>query len=94
MSAEELIVGKSHAILVALPENFTPPTHKVEDCICEGAKPGATSRLLINNCPCCQGVQILTWKMCNCTEGHPTKVSLPPNTTRRIRYIDNVGAIA
>ena len=96
MPADELIVGKSHVIFVGLPENFTPPTKNPDDCICEGAKPGSTSRRLIANCPCCDGVQILTQKICNCEEGHPMKVTLPPslNGRQRLRYIDTIGAIA
>ena len=90
---EELIIGKSHSILVAKPENFTPPTKNPDDCICEAKGVPGAGRLLIANCPCCDGVQILVWKICNCEEGHPMRVSLPPNTTMRLRYIDNTEPI-
>jgi len=86
------VIKKQH--LVAKFENFTPPTHNPEDCEC-GAKGDPTKgRLLIANCPCCDGIQGLVWEECKCPEGaHRPKVTLPPNGTKRIRYINTVEPI-
>lgn len=56
--------GEPHYHLFAKPENFTPPTHKADDCICGGGLPGAKGRTLIANCPCCDGVQTLVEEAC------------------------------
>ena len=85
-----------HKHLFAKPENFTPPTKNPDDCICGGGKPGATGHTLIANCPCCQGIQILVEDLCDCDDPSYIKVrvTLPPDTKMRIRYIDNVGPIS
>jgi len=46
--------------------SFTPPTHNPDDCECGGGKPGATSRLLMPNCPCCAGITHLKSIPCDC----------------------------
>lgn len=94
MASEEELIGKK-VHLVGKPEDYTPPTKNPEDCIC-GAKGDPTAgRILIANCPCCDGVQVLRFDVCNCPEGtHVFKTTLPPNTTTRLRYIDNSGGIA
>lgn len=93
MNHEE-IIGK-HTHLFAKPENFTPPTNKEEDCICGGFKSGGTSRSLIANCPCCDGVQLLVVDLCDCPDSRFIKfrVVLPPNTSMRVRRIENVEPI-
>lgn len=95
--SQEPQVGEPHFHL--FPDKITPPTHKEDDCICQGAKPGATSRLCIANCPCCDGIVTFVEKECprgaDCANKAfiPMRVILPPNTTHRIRYIDNTEAI-
>lgn len=80
-------------------DKFTPPTNSPDDCICGGGKPGATGRTLIANCPCCDGIQTLVNKECPIGEACnnkayiPMRVTLPPDTTMRIRYIDRVEPI-
>lgn len=86
-------IGK-HTRLVAKPENFTPPTHNPDDCICGGGLPGSLGRTLIANCPCCDGVQILVEELCDCDGSlHKIRVILPPDDGFRIRYIDKVEPI-
>ena len=84
-----------HKHLFAKPENYTPPTKNPDDCECGGGKPGATGRSLIANCPCCDGIQGLVEDFCTCDDSHYMKmrVTLPPNNTLRIRYIDTVEPI-
>jgi len=89
---EDLIGKKTH--IVAKPENYTPPTNDPDDCICGGAKSGGTMRTLIANCPCCDGVQLLKEEICECPpDAHKMRVILPPNSSFRIRYIDNIEPI-
>ena len=92
--AHEDIIGK-HVHLFAKPENFTPPTNNPDDCICGGHKSGGKSRALIPNCPCCDGVQILVEDLCGCDDSSYIKfrVVLPPDSTMRIRRIENVQEI-
>lgn len=91
--------GEPHYHLFAKPENYTPPTKNPDDCICGGGKPGATGRTLIANCPCCDGVQTLVQEACpkgaDCPNKAyiPLRVTLPPNNTTRVRYIDNTKEI-
>lgn len=89
---EELIGKRTH--LIGRSEDFTPPTWNPDDYICGGKVPNAVSKNMIANCPCCAGVQILREEICNCEpDAHKLRVTLPPNTTTRIRYIDNVKGI-
>ena len=90
----EDIIGK-HTHLFAKRENFTPPTNDERDCICGGGKVGATSRTLIANCPCCDGVQILVVETCDCDNPSFIKfrVILPPNNQMRIRRIESAEPI-
>lgn len=76
------------------PEDFTPPTKNPDDCICGGSKPGATGRLLIANCPCCDGIQLLRWEECPCDNPSHFRTTLPPKTSMRLRYIDKVEGIS
>ena len=91
----EDIIGK-HVHLFAKPENFTPPTNDPKDCECGGAKSGGKSRSLIANCPCCDGVQILVEGLCDCDDPSYIKfrVVLPPDSTMRIRRIENIEPIS
>lgn len=92
--------GEPHFHLFAKAENYTLPTKNPDDCICGGGKPGATGRTLIANCPCCDGVQILVEEACPrgvaCSNKAyiPMRVTLPPNTTMRVRHIDNAEPIS
>lgn len=80
-------------------KNFTPPTKNPDDCICGAKGEENASRTLIANCPCCDGVQTLEERECPRGEACknkayiPMRVVLPPDTTMRIRYIDNVEPI-
>lgn len=85
MSHEE-IIGK-YVHLVAKPENFTPPTNKPEDCICEAKGNPKAGRLLIPNCPCCDGVQLLVEELHDKPQRITFKMHISPNITMRIRYI-------
>lgn len=91
--------GEPHYHLFVKAENYTPPTKNPDDCICGGGKPGATGRTLIANCPCCAGVQTLVEEACPRAEACPNKayiplrVTLPPDTKMRLRYIDSVAPI-
>jgi hypothetical protein len=85
------IIG-AHTRWVA--NEFVPPTNKGEDCICGGFASGGKSRAMINGCECCDGYQTYREEICPCDGTalyHKTKltVTLPPDTTIRIRYIDN-----
>jgi hypothetical protein len=95
MGHEDLI-GK-HTHLFAKPENYTQPTKDWRDCICGGMREDGprNSRSLIANCPCCDGVQILVVDVCDCPDSSFIKfrVVLPPDSTMRIRRIENVEAI-
>ena len=92
--AHEDIIGK-HVHLFAKPENFTPPTNNPDDCECGGHKSGGKSRALIANCPCCDGIQVLVEELCDCDNSSYIKlrVVLPPDSTMRIRRIQNVEEI-
>lgn len=89
--------GEPHYHL--FPDKVTPPTKNPDDCICRGAKPGATSRLLIANCPCCDGLVTFVKKACprgvDCDNKAfiPMRVTLPPDTKTRLRYIDTMEPI-
>lgn len=83
-----------HGAYLVKPENFTPPTKNLDDCICGGALPGAMGRNLIANCPCCAGVQTLVWGECDCDNPSHFRVVLPPDSTWRVRLIDNVEPIS
>ena len=91
--------GEPHYHLFAKPENYTLPTKNSDDCICGGGKPGATGRTLIANCPCCDGIQGLVQEACpkgvDCPNKAyiPMRVTLPPDTKMRLRYIDTVEPI-
>lgn len=95
--SQEPQVGEPHFHL--FPDKVTPPTNSPNDCICGGGKPGATGRLLIANCPCCDGVVTFIEKTCprgvDCLNKAfiPMRVIPPPNTTKRIRYIDTTEPI-
>lgn len=93
MSHED-IIGK-HIHLFAKPENFTPPTKNLKDCICGAKGDPKAGRTLIANCPCCDGVQILVEGLCDCSDPSYIKfrVVLPPGSTMRIRRIESVEAI-
>ena len=53
----------SHTRLERLPD--VQPTHKIEDCICGGMKPGATGRTLLV-CPACDGEILFKSVPCDC----------------------------
>jgi hypothetical protein len=80
-----------HKHLFAKPENYTPPTKNPEDCICGAKGDPKAGRLLIANCPCCDGIQSLVEDWCDCPDASYMKmrVTLPPDRVKRLRYIDN-----
>lgn len=84
----------THRALIGKPEDFTPPTWNPDDCICGGKVPNATLKNLIANCPCCAGVQILREGECDCDNPSHFRVTLPPNASMRIRYINKIEAIS
>lgn len=95
--SQEPQVGEPHYHL--FPDKVTSPTKNPDDCICQGGKPGATSRFLIANCPCCDGIVTMVKKECPQGSGCenkafiPMRVSLPPDRKVRLRYIDNTEEI-
>ncbi len=92
--AHEELIGK-YVHLIAKPENYTPPTKNPKDCICLAKGDSEAGRLLIANCPCCDGVQFLVEEICNCPPGaHKIRVILPPDSTLRIRRIESISVIA
>ncbi len=88
MNPHEDIIGK-HVHLFARPENFTPPTKNPDDCECGAKGDPKAGRLLIANCPCCDGIQTLVEELCDCPDPSYIKlrVVLPPDSTMRIRRI-------
>lgn len=91
--------GEPHYHLFAKPENYTQPTKNPDDCICGAKGDPKAGRLLIANCPCCDGVQTLVEMECprgaDCKNKAyiPLRVTLPPDNKLRVRYIDNVEPI-
>ena len=91
--------GEPHYHLFAKLENYTPPTKNPDDCICGAKGDPKAGRLLIANCPCCEGIQRLVHGVCakgvDCPNKAyiPMRVTLPPDTKMRLRYIDTVGPI-
>lgn len=92
--------GEPHYHLFAKPENYTPPTKNPDDCICGAKGDPKAGRLLIANCPCCDGIQLLVQEECprgaDCKNKAyiPLRVTLPPDNKLRVRYIDNVEPIS
>ena len=84
----------THRALLAKPENYTPPTGNPDDCICGANGNPDAGRLLIPNCPCCDGVQGLVEGDCECDNPTHFRVIMPPKGSMRIRYIDKVEAIS
>lgn len=91
--------GEPHYHLFAKSENFIPPTKNPDDCICGAKGDPKAGRLLIANCPCCDGVQLLVEEACpkgvDCSNKAyiPMRVTLPPDRAIRIRYIDTMEPI-
>ncbi len=88
----EDIIGK-HSHLFARSENFTPPTSNPQDCICGAKGDPEAGRLLIPNCPCCDGVQVLTQELCDCPDDSFVKVKAVICSPNWIRRIENVEPI-
>lgn len=76
------IIGK-YVHLVARPEDFTPPTGSPEDCICGAKGDSSAGRLLIANCPCCDGVQILREELYDVPQKVVYKAIFAPGMTIR-----------
>jgi len=90
--AHEDIIGK-YVHLVARPENFTPPTKNPDDCICGAKGDENAGRILIPNCPCCAGVQVLVEELHDEPQRIKFLAVFSPNTTMRIRRIENAEEI-
>jgi hypothetical protein len=86
--AHEDIIGK-HAHLFAKPENYTPPTKDPKDCICGAKADTKSGRLLIANCPCCDGVQILVVGVCDCPSPSFVKLKAVIANKNWIRRIES-----
>lgn len=82
MSHEEIIGKYIH--LVAKSENFTPPTKKPEDCICMAKGDPKAGRIMILNCPCCDGVQILVEELHDEPQRIKFKTYISSNTTMKM----------
>lgn len=78
----EEIIGK-YIHLVAKPENFTPPTKNSEDCICGAKGDPKAGRIMIPNCPCCDGVQILVEELHDEPQRIKFKTYISSNVTMR-----------
>jgi hypothetical protein len=91
--------GEPHYHLFAKAENYTPPTKNPDDCICGAKGDPKAGRLLIANCPCCDGIQGLVQEACprgiDCPNKAfiPMRVTLAPDTKFRFRYIDKIEPI-